>query len=112
MSEQTKPKYTPGPWDKIKHGEHESKVGATTLIAVVYSTAFKDQENQRANANLIAAAPDLLETLKACLALFAKDHALDRFDWGKSALRAEDIRELNELPSAIRRAIFKAEGSN
>lgn len=52
---------------------------------------------------------DLLEACKEALALFAKDHAIDRFDWGKSGLRAQDIRELNELPGKLRRAIAKAE---
>jgi len=56
--------HTPGPWDKIVHDDKCSRVGAKTLIAVVYSEAFKDRENQEANARLIAAAPDLLEALK------------------------------------------------
>ena len=53
-----------------------------------------------------------LDTLKACLLLFEKDHALDRFDWSKSFLRAQDIRELNELPLRIRDTIhaLTAEG--
>ncbi len=53
---------------------------------------------------------DLLAALKDSLLLFAKDHALDRMNWGASGLRAEDIRELNELPLRIRAAIAKAEG--
>lgn len=52
---------------------------------------------------------EIIGALKECLALFDKDHAIDRFDWGKSALRAEDIRELNELPGKIRAALRKAE---
>jgi hypothetical protein len=50
-----------------------------------------------------------LEALRAALDLFASDHALSRFDWGKSALRAQDIRELNETPLKIRAAIAKIE---
>ena len=42
---------------------------------------------------------------KLALALFAKDHAIDRFDWGNSCLRAQDIRELNETPLRIREAL-------
>lgn len=50
--------------------------------------------------------PDMvLDALEAALALHSKDHALDRFDWGKSFLRAEDIQELNELPGQITKAI-------
>lgn len=60
-------KHTPGPWDKIQHREGDSRVGAKTLIAIVYSEAYKDTENQKANANLIAAAPDLLEAAQQAL---------------------------------------------
>ena|ERR1035438_9712294 len=56
--------HTPGPWDRIMHEEKCSRVGAKTLIAIVYSEAFRDRENQEANARLIAAAPDMLEVLK------------------------------------------------
>lgn len=59
------PKWTPGPWGNVIHGERESRVGANTLLAIVYSTAFRDQENQMANAHLIAAAPDLYAALEA-----------------------------------------------
>jgi hypothetical protein len=57
-------KWTPGPWDKIVHGERESRVGANTLLAIVYSTDFRDRENQEANARLIASAPDLYNALE------------------------------------------------
>ncbi len=49
--------------------------------------------------------PIVVRTLTACLQLFDDGHALSRFDWGKSFLRAEDIRELNELPGTIREAL-------
>ena len=52
----------------------------------------------------------VLNTLKECLSLFDKDHAIDRFDWGKSFLRAQDLRELNELPGKITKAINIMEG--
>ena len=55
---------------------------------------------------------DLVSAVKAGLLLFAKDHAIDRFDWGKSGLRAQDIRELNELPGILRAAILKAEAKS
>ena len=53
---------------------------------------------------------EMLETLKHCLELFGEGHALSRFNWGASFLRAEDIRELNELPGAIADVIKRAEG--
>lgn len=54
-------KFTPGPWDRIAHREKDSMVGANTLLAVVYSTAYRDTENQKANAHLVSAAPDLYQ---------------------------------------------------
>jgi hypothetical protein len=53
--------------------------------------------------------PDtVVAALEASLALFDKGHALSRFNWGESGLRAEDIRELNELPGKIRSALVVA----
>ena len=51
-----------------------------------------------------------LVALKAALDLFAEGHAIDRFDWGKSFLQADNIRELNELPGQLRAAIATCEG--
>lgn len=74
-------KHTPGPWKNLgritQTGLPNSAVGAKTLIAKVYSEAFGDSEQETANANLIAAAPDLLDQLRvtvlylqsACLAM-------------------------------------------
>lgn len=56
--------------------------------------------------------PDLYKACKLALDLFSEGHALSRFDWGKSHLRAADIRELNELPGIIRAALAKAESQN
>jgi len=56
--------HTPGPWDLVQHNEKDSRVGRKTLLAIVYSEAYRDRENQEANARLIAAAPDLLEACR------------------------------------------------
>lgn len=62
-------KHTPGPW--TNHGRIQqsglphSSVAAKTLLARVYSEAFGDSEQETANANLIAAAPDLLAAVRA-----------------------------------------------
>lgn len=60
--------HTPGPWKN--HGRQpnspglpHSAVGAKTLLARVYSEAYGDEVQEAANARLIAAAPDLLNTL-------------------------------------------------
>lgn len=47
--------------------------------------------------------------LRKCLALFDKGHAIDRFNWGASALTGDNIRELNELPGKIREALEETE---
>lgn len=41
----------------------------------------------------------------AALAMFDKGHCIDSFDWGKSVLTAENIRELNETPGKLRKAV-------
>lgn len=70
-------KFTPGPW--VNHGRitqpglPHSAVAADTLIARVYSKHFGDTEQEIANANLIAAAPDLAESLRAVLAAIPED---------------------------------------
>jgi hypothetical protein len=89
-------KHTPGPWDKIVHGRSDSRVGAKTLIAIVYSQAYGDRENQEANARLIAAAPELLaelkEAVKDCRCSLAErdsGHRIDCFAPGALAAIAK-----------------------
>ena len=84
--------------------------GDRAPVAESWEINDRPEAECKANARLIAAAPELLDALKAMLALFDKNHALSRFDWGESSLRAEDIRELNELPGLAHRAVAKAEG--
>ncbi len=51
---------------------------------------------------------ELLKALDAAEELCK--NALPKFNWGKSALDAEAIRLLNEVPGQIRAAIAKATG--
>ena len=92
-------KHTPAPWfvDEITRKTNEIKIWAkgTPLIARVFLRDVSINE-QYANAELIAAAPDLLEALKLCAAVCAGE-ALD-----KSSL-------INAL-EASRAAIAKATG--
>lgn len=60
-----KAEHTPGPWDKIIKMDGFTAVGGKTLIARVFSTAFRDTKNEAANATLVAAAPDMLAALEA-----------------------------------------------
>jgi hypothetical protein len=50
----------------------------------------------------------LVKAVRVAEALFAKGHAISRFNWGTSALRAEDIAELNEAPAIFRDALAEA----
>lgn len=105
-------KHTPGPWHRnIQPAKKYNTIfaGRNTHVCHLTVTSLTDEEVE-GNCNLITAAPELLIALKAALALFDKDHAINHFNWGASVLRAEDIRELNELPGQLRKAIAKAEG--
>jgi hypothetical protein len=68
--------HTPGPW--TNHGRipqpglPHSAVAAKTLIARVYSEAFGDEAQEKANADLIAAAPDQNAALIALRAYLSK----------------------------------------
>lgn len=88
-------KYTPGPWNLVQHNEKDSRVGRKTLLAIVYSEAFRDRENQEANARLIATAPDLLEACR-----LAKKH-----------LEPDLIEPGRSVFWALVAAIAKAEGA-
>jgi hypothetical protein len=48
---------------------------------------------------------ELEKALRGMLGMFDDGHCMTRFDWGKSFLRAEDIRELNEVPIEARRVL-------
>lgn len=50
----------------------------------------------------------VIEALEASIALFSKGHAIDNFDWAKSALRAQDLLELNELPLKLKEGLAAA----
>jgi hypothetical protein len=54
------------------------------LLARVYSEAFGDSEQETANANLIAAAPELLEALQAVVSV--ADRATVEFDMARAAI--------------------------
>jgi hypothetical protein len=121
MGSSSEKKWTPGPW-YVKYCGHQDAGSACRISdnpdctddygGVVYDTNHDECNHMMsvADARLIAAAPDLYDALESALALFDADHALSRFDWGSSFLRAGDIRELNELPGIIRAALAKARG--
>jgi hypothetical protein len=93
-------KHTPGPW--VNHGRitqsglPHSAIAAKTLIARIYSEAFGDVDQEIANANLMAAAPDLFEALRLCY-----DHC---------RLYHPEV-EHNNVGEAVRSALAKATGA-
>lgn len=106
--------HTSGPWqtqlvdDGFKHDVYwriGRKLSRPTATIRVYRKHQRTKEEAEANARLIAAAPDLLAALERTNRLFEK--ALPKFNWGASALDANAIKLLNEVPREVRAAIAK-----
>ena len=72
------------------------------MLAIIRALAFGARVPRR---NMMS--DDLLAALRLAQRLF--DEALPKFNWGASALDANAIRLLNEVPIAVRKAIMKAE---
>ena len=86
-------KHTPAPWRLFRHKRsiEISWPETNKKIASVPLNEFTDNSGNQANAALIAAAPEMLEALKALLALHIAHHN-------------------DPAHAAARRAIAKAEG--
>jgi hypothetical protein len=65
-------KHTPGPWTQDKYGDVTDASGQTIRVEGVALTG-RSTEESRANARLIAAAPELLEALQAMVKEFGFD---------------------------------------
>ena len=90
--------HTPGPWEVLPESDsHEGPLIAECDLQ-------SDEAQNRANARLIAAAPDLLEALRASVA--ATDRELEAFrrNLGRNPL------VMPEWLAGARAAIAKAEG--
>lgn len=91
----------------------ESHIATVNLISGAYVSiphAMDEKNNKERieNAQLIAAAPELLDALLAAKKMI--DEALPKFNWGASFLDANAITLLNETPIKINAAIAKAKG--
>lgn len=75
-----------------------SAVAAKTLLAKVYSEAYGDKEQSIANANLIAAAPALVEALEDLLERFESE-IHNEYD-GTSMLE-ERLKEADKAREAL-----------
>lgn len=105
-------KHTPGPWRIVISPNARRRVeieadlypGRADTLAVVFDVENRfdaQDENRIANAHLIAAAPDLLEALKAIYEVLLNPDPWDR----------EHVVEFNRAAEKVRAAIAKAETS-
>ncbi len=98
------PKWTPGPWRATTHDHPEQGVYAGYRIAKMTGGEI---QRDRANANLIAAAPDLYAALDA-----AYDFIADQYgDAEAQALEGEFVsKEARAIWETICAALAKARG--
>ena len=94
-------KHTPGPWgwhwNKLPSGEADGRVhtinpsfvGTVNCIAV--SPRYQTQKQWEADASLLAAAPDLLEALKAVVAV--ADRKTVEFDRARAAIAKAEMKD-------------------
>jgi hypothetical protein len=101
-------KHTPGPWKLIKTDRNDIVVsysdgGLRSHIATCHNQLLCEEHgNLLANARLIAAAPDMLEALKAIF----------NYDWHDelNELHGEDETNEAKVLKQVRAAIARAEG--
>ena len=91
--------HTPGPWVQDKYGNINDKSGGTIRVE---GLALSSGSEAKANARLIAAAPDLLEALKEYIA--AGENSVTATDDVAAMIR------FGEADKAARAVIKKATG--
>lgn len=70
------PKFTPGPWSLLFNDKTKvvlEQQGVAVFVADTYAGFTKSEEEQKANAALIAAAPEMYEGLKEIRDVMEKD---------------------------------------
>ena len=97
-------KHTPGPWriDTLKRNDIDNTIAFTIVSDTAGEWVVEGEiltERDPANLALIAAAPELLETLEGCMKALAR--MIDKHD--PDSIEAEWIGHAHE-------AIFKAKG--
>jgi hypothetical protein len=71
-------KHTPGPWRYEEFGPNVIiKATKNPMLSVVHSLYHESREQMEANADLIAAAPELLEALEKMVGLFEPGRIYD-----------------------------------
>ncbi len=76
--------HTPAPWSLIERQDGSFLVKAGSWDVAHNQHSGVHPERERANAHLIAAAPDLLEALKAVMAV--ADRKTNEFDLARAAI--------------------------
>lgn len=116
---QNKEQFTPKPWIKT-WSEHENEiyieteVGAespdNTVIATIYIGDSQPEVNNHANANLIAAAPDMYEALKEMIDLnfYEGRDANIYFHVGMNESRPQISTTLQYIFKKMQAALLKA----
>lgn len=99
--------HTKGEW-KINHGNIGTGNGKNyKQICCVVNPSYALKGEDLANARLIAAAPDFAQASQDFIDGWL--HFCDCIDFGNSALDAEAIRFMNEVPGKIKQALAKAQ---
>jgi len=91
--------YTPGPWAQDKYGDVVTRSGAM-LVAEGVALGGRSTEETRANARLIAAAPDLLAELQniANADTSKWDDPSDFKAWAQNRARAAVAKAIGAKP--------------
>ena len=100
--------HTKGPWDFSRMGDSVWILADKTYIAEIITEDDEDcyvkgTEEQDANANLIAAAPELLEACRLVLACVNSNNITEQ-------INNEDAEKLSNVLAGAYKAINKAEG--
>ena len=99
MSNETK--WTPGPWEEVAPADDiwPPRVFAGSKIICMADNSDMTYDEKRANANLIAAAPELFD---ACLDLLAWHDALADPQWHGSPSQTKAIAALAKARGELR----------
>lgn len=107
--------YTPGPWEVRNHffvlAAHPWRQGAQTVVCEIDRHAWTSGNEAKANAHLIAAAPELLEALEGMFGALANARSAV-FERGHQNYRGAEHHEaaLERHVERARAAIAKATG--
>ena len=107
-------KHTPGPWSVKKMQSGVYMIGGDSSIIVRLEWDADDDDEARANAKLIAAAPDMLEALKNAYHLLLGKRVAPLLMNGQldegAMLRETDGFNASPIGKMLKSAIDKAEG--